>query len=93
MSVLKGHEMDGQTTQTDQYGNGILTAAATTTLLHNNKNGDAALSEVNGQAKTVPYSTTGANGSIITMTLKNNHLIVETEERSVRIVPICECAW
>lgn len=27
-----------------------------------------------------------ANGSIITMTLKNNHLIVETEERNVRIV-------
>lgn len=24
------------------------------------------------------------NGSIITMTLKNNHLIVETEERNVR---------
>lgn len=24
-----------------------------------------------------------ANGSIITMTLKNNHLIVETEERNV----------
>lgn len=26
----------------------------------------------------------GANGSVITMTLKNNHLIVETEERNVR---------
>lgn len=25
----------------------------------------------------------GTNGSIITMTLKNNHLIVETEERNV----------
>lgn len=25
----------------------------------------------------------GANGSVITMTLKNNHLIVETEERNV----------
>jgi hypothetical protein len=25
-----------------------------------------------------------ANGSVITMTLKNNHLIVETEERRVR---------
>lgn len=24
-----------------------------------------------------------ANGSLITMTMKNNHLIVETEERSV----------
>lgn len=26
-----------------------------------------------------------ANGSLITMTMKNNHLIVETEERSVSI--------
>lgn len=30
-----------------------------------------------------PTNHTGANGSIITMTLKNNHLIVETEERNV----------
>lgn len=35
------------------------------------------------------YTTTGnhtsknANGNIITLTLKNNHLIVETEERAV----------
>ncbi|XP_061716681.1 uncharacterized protein LOC133524593 isoform X1 [Cydia pomonella] len=29
-----------------------------------------------------PVDTTPANGSIITMTLKNNHLIVETEERN-----------
>lgn len=28
--------------------------------------------------------TPPANGSIFTMTLKNNHLIVETEERNVR---------
>lgn len=27
-----------------------------------------------------------ANGSIITMTLKNNHLIVETEERNVSLL-------
>lgn len=27
----------------------------------------------------------GTNGSIITMTLKNNHLIVETEERNVSL--------
>lgn len=27
-----------------------------------------------------------ANGSLITMTMKNNHLIVETEERSVSIL-------
>lgn len=26
------------------------------------------------------------NGSIITMTMKNNHLIVETEERNVSII-------
>jgi hypothetical protein len=30
-----------------------------------------------------PTNHTGTNGSIITMTLKNNHLIVETEERNV----------
>jgi hypothetical protein len=32
-----------------------------------------------------PGSHTGknANGNIITLTLKNNHLIVETEERAV----------
>lgn len=29
--------------------------------------------------------SSGANGSVITMTLKNNHLIVETEERNVSI--------
>lgn len=29
-----------------------------------------------------------ANGSIITMTLKNNHLIVETEERNVSLSKI-----
>ncbi|KAK7868313.1 hypothetical protein R5R35_013897 [Gryllus longicercus] len=30
------------------------------------------------------HTSQSANGSIITMTLKNNHLIVETEERGVR---------
>lgn len=30
----------------------------------------------------------GTNGSIITMTLKNNHLIVETEERNVSLKTI-----
>lgn len=30
----------------------------------------------------------GANGSLITMTMKNNHLIVETEERSVSIAQL-----
>lgn len=85
--MFKGHDLESSTA-TDQYGNGIVPATA---LLnhqqqyhhnqHNNKNGDA-LTEANG-TKTVPYSATGANGSIITMTLKNNHLIVETEERSV----------
>lgn len=32
---------------------------------------------------TTTSSSNGANGSLITMTLKNNHLIVETEERNV----------
>lgn len=36
--------------------------------------------EVNTQIRSNHSST---NGSIITMTLKNNHLIVETEERNV----------
>jgi hypothetical protein len=31
------------------------------------------------------HTSKSANGSIITMTLKNNHLIVETEERGVGI--------
>ncbi|XP_066996229.2 uncharacterized protein [Anabrus simplex] len=31
------------------------------------------------------HTSKSANGSIITMTLKNNHLIVETEERGVRL--------
>jgi hypothetical protein len=34
----------------------------------------------------------GANGSVITMTLKNNHLIVETEERNVSIT-IRDCGF
>jgi hypothetical protein len=34
-----------------------------------------------------PTNHTGTNGSIITMTLKNNHLIVETEERNVSYSP------
>lgn len=34
-------------------------------------------------ATTVVPSTPGANGSLITMTMKNNQLIVETEERNV----------
>lgn len=63
-------------TAADQYGNGIVPANSI-----GHKNGDA-LIELNGT--TTPYAT-GANGSIITMTLKNNHLIVETEERSVRL--------
>ncbi|KAJ8923097.1 hypothetical protein NQ315_001650 [Exocentrus adspersus] len=37
--------------------------------------------EINSQIRSNNHSNT--NGSIITMTLKNNHLIVETEERSV----------
>lgn len=77
-----------------QFGNGLSSVTNNNTsgsgaLLNQNgatKNGDA-LSEANGGAtmtgSQVPYATAGANGSIITMTLKNNHLIVETEERSV----------
>lgn len=34
-------------------------------------------------------SKSTANGSIITMTMKNNHLIVETEERVLVIYKIC----
>jgi len=30
------------------------------------------------------HTSKNANGNIITLTLKNNHLIVETEERAVR---------
>lgn len=35
-----------------------------------------------------PTNHNGTNGSIITMTLKNNHLIVETEERNVSKVEV-----
>jgi hypothetical protein len=45
---------------------------ASTELLLPNANGDA--TNHNGDS----------NGSIIKMTMKNNHLIVETEERNVR---------
>lgn len=84
MSMFKSHDLEA-TTGTDQYGNGIVPATALLNHLnhHNSKNGDA-VSEANGTV-VVPYAT-GANGSIITMTLKNNHLIVETEERSVRTI-------
>lgn len=34
---------------------------------------------------TISTNHSNTNGSIITMTLKNNHLIVEKEERSVSI--------
>lgn len=42
------------------------------------------------EATVMEFATSGnhtsknANGNIITLTLKNNHLIVETEERAVR---------
>lgn len=45
-------------------------------------------------AAMMEYTTSGnhtsknANGNIITLTLKNNHLIVETEERAVCV---CSC--
>ena len=56
-------------------GNGNLQAS--TELLLANANGDVVAS--NGI-----HSDT--NGSIIKMTMKNNHLIVETEERNVRSI-------
>jgi len=34
------------------------------------------------------HTSKNANGNIITLTLKNNHLIVETEERAVRMLPL-----
>jgi hypothetical protein len=34
------------------------------------------------------HTSKNANGNIITLTLKNNHLIVETEERAVRYTKI-----
>jgi len=34
------------------------------------------------------HTSKNANGNIITLTLKNNHLIVETEERAVRTLAI-----
>lgn len=41
------------------------------------------LSKYAGGTTVTKGSHTGANGSVITMTMKNNHLIVETEERNV----------
>lgn len=39
--------------------------------------------ELTGGAGSQTNHHSNANGSLITMTMKNNHLIVETEERSV----------
>lgn len=41
------------------------------------------LSKYAGGTTVTKGNHTGANGSVITMTMKNNHLIVETEERNV----------
>lgn len=41
------------------------------------------LSKYAGGTMVTKGNHTGANGSVITMTMKNNHLIVETEERNV----------
>lgn len=41
--------------------------------------------DVDGGGNTKINHHSNANGSLITMTMKNNHLIVETEERSVSI--------
>lgn len=56
-------------------GNGNLQTQSTELLLAN-ANGDVAPSN-NG------CNHNDTNGSIIKMTMKNNHLIVETEERNV----------
>lgn len=49
--------------------------ASSTELLLSNSNGDVVANANNHN---------DSNGSIIKMTMKNNHLIVETEERNVR---------
>lgn len=51
-----------------------ISAAATSPSLYRNNSGGS-------RGTTTNHA--GTNGSIITMTLKNNHLIVETEERNV----------
>lgn len=40
---------------------------------------------VTNAAGNADYPMKNANGNVITLTLKNNHLIVETEERAVSI--------
>lgn len=83
-SVFKSSDATAAAPTDHQYGN-CTTTVQNHHQQHNYKNGDTVTGEAaNGTTKAVPYATTGANGSIITMTLKNNHLIVETEERSVR---------
>lgn len=51
-------------------------------------NGDIPTSGITsiGNDKSSIVNHSGTNGSIITMTMKNNHLIVETEERNVSIL-------
>lgn len=48
----------------------------------------AATSNVAEYASPGNHTTKNANGNIITLTLKNNHIIVETEERAVSIMHI-----
>lgn len=57
-------------------GNGNLQTS--TELLLANANGDVTPNNTNNHNDT--------NGSIIKMTMKNNHLIVETEERNVSVM-------
>lgn len=57
-------------------GNGNLQTS--TELLLANANGDVTPNNANNHNDT--------NGSIIKMTMKNNHLIVETEERNVSVM-------
>lgn len=54
--------------------------AATGENLHGSQDVFTKINEISAK----PNQLTG-NGSVITMTMKNNHLIVETEERSVSL--------
>ncbi|XP_049861958.1 uncharacterized protein LOC126355635 [Schistocerca gregaria] len=68
-----------------------LKAAAAHCSAHNAVLDGAAIDDVSSQSPLLAGSASAgsvrshANGSVITMTLKNNHLIVETQDRAVRL--------
>ncbi|XP_049809503.1 uncharacterized protein LOC126252644 [Schistocerca nitens] len=68
-----------------------LKAAAAHCSAHNAVADCAAIDDVSSQSPLLAGSASAgsvrshANGSVITMTLKNNHLIVETQDRAVRL--------